>query len=470
MGTEVDHNPAPGYTLPVPPIDPTLSADMQETDVLARTLAPEHEEAEKARTQVFIEPRNEADADGVASTMSLPEPYSDRGEIGRGGMGAVRRAFDDDLRRLVAIKIMLPPLGDKDAVAQRFIDEARITALIDHPNIAPVYRLAKAPDGSLSLVMKLIEGQTLGAYLRALPSPPWPPSVLDPVLSIFVKVCDAVAFAHSRGVIHLDLKPDNIMLGPFGQVYVVDWGIARYRPGPGQPVLLETSSPRSASTGTPAYMSPEQALRREPHIGERTDVFLLGGMLYEILTGRRPHDGKTLVAVLTAAIEGAVTPPAERTPHRSIPPVLAGIAMKAMATRPEDRFGSVLDLQHTVVAFQRGEDRAPRRTYETGHVVVREGEPGNEAFVIVSGRCAVTAMSEGKPVVLRELGPGDVFGETAVFSDEPRSATVEAVDKLVVRVMTRETLSETLGLQTWAGEFVRTLADRFREVDRSRRR
>jgi serine/threonine-protein kinase len=217
-------------------------------------------------------------------------------------------------------------------------------------------------------------------------------------------------------------------------------------------------------------MSPEQALRREPHIGERTDVFLLGGMLYEILTGRRPHDGKTLVAVLTAAIEGAVTPPAERTPHRSIPPVLAGIAMKAMATRPEDRFGSVLDLQHTVVAFQRGEDRAPRRTYETGHVVVREGEPGNEAFVIVSGRCAVTAMSEGKPVVLRELGPGDVFGETAVFSDEPRSATVEAVDKLVVRVMTRETLSETLGLQTWAGEFVRTLADRFREVDRSRRR
>jgi serine/threonine-protein kinase len=216
-------------------------------------------------------------------------------------------------------------------------------------------------------------------------------------------------------------------------------------------------------------MSPEQALRLEPQISEWTDVFLLGGILYEILTGRRPHDGKTLVAVLTAAIRGTVTPPAERTPDRSIPPVLAGIAMKAMATRPEDRYGSVLDLQHDVVAFQRGEERAPHRTYETGQVVIREGEPGNEAFVIVSGRCVVTAMSDGKPVVLRELGPGDVFGETAVFSDEPRSATVQAVETLVVRVVTSETLSETLGLQTWAGEFVRTLADRFREVDRRAR-
>ena len=442
---------------------------MPQIEVLARTLAAEYEDAEKAKTQIFIEDRNEGDADGLSSTLGLPAPYADRGEIGRGGMGAVRRAFDDDLQRLVAVKVMLPSLRKKDAVAQRFVDEARITALIDHPNIAPAYRLAKAPDGSLFLVMKLIEGQTLGAYLGGLPPPPWPPGVLDSVLSIFVKVCDAVAFAHSRGVIHLDLKPDNIMLGPFGQVYVVDWGIARYRPGPAQPALLQTSSPRSASTGTPAYMSPEQALRMEPHISELTDVFLLGGMLYEILTGRRPHGGQTLVAVLTAAIRGAITPPAERTPNRPIPPVLAVIAMKALATRREDRYGSVLDLQRDVVAFQRGEERAPRRTYEAGRVVIREGEPGDEAFVIVSGRCVVTAMSEGKRLILRELGPGDVFGETAVFSDEPRSATVETTQTMVVRVVTGETLSQTLGLQTWAGEFVKALADRFREADRRSR-
>lgn len=451
-------------------MDPTLGGDEMEIEILARTLAPQHEEAEKAKTQIFIEAKDAVDANGLPSTLTLPAPYADRGEIARGGMGAVRRAFDDDLQRQVAIKVMLPSLSRKESVVQRFIDEARITALIDHPNIAPVYRLAKGPDGALSLVMKLIEGRSFTSYLHALPPPPWPWHMLDAVLSIFVKVCDAVAFAHSRGVIHLDLKPDNIMLGPFGQVYVVDWGIARYRPGPEQPVTLKTLSARDASTGTPAYMSPEQALRVEAHVSELTDVFLLGGMLYEVLTGRRPHEGNTVVEILTSAIRGAVIPPAQRTPYRTIAPALAAMAMKALAARPQDRYQSVVDLQQDVVAFQRGEERAPRRTYESGSVVIREGEPGAEAFVIVSGRCVVTATSEGKRVVLRELGPGDVFGETAVFSDEPRTASVEATETLVVRVVTGETLSQTLGLQTWAGEFVKALADRFREADRRSRR
>ena len=249
---------------------------------------------------------------------------------------------------------------------------------------------------------------------------------------------------------------------------MVDWGIARYRPASEQLATLETLSPRDASTGTPAY-SPEQALRIEQHISELTDVFLLGGMLYEILTGRRPHEGQTLVEVLTSAIRGVVTPPAKRGPHRMIHPSLAAMAMKALAARPQDRHQSVLDLQREVVAFQRGEERAPRRTYEAGAVVIREGEPGDEAFVIVSGKCVVTATTEGGRVVLRELGPGDVFGETAVLSDEPRSATVEATEPLEVRVVTGETLSDSLGLQTWTGEFVKSLAERFREADRRNR-
>jgi len=446
-----------------------ITASTEEVEEIARTMAVEHEEAEKAKTQAFEETMDEADRLGLPSNLVLPAPYEDRGEVGRGGMGAVRRAFDDDLQRQVAIKVMLPALSRRPSLAQRFIDEARITALIDHPNIAPVYRLAKSDDGSLSLVMKLIEGRTLSSYLQGLPPTPWPAETLDSVLSIFVKVCDAVAFAHSKGVIHLDLKPDNIMLGPFGQVYVVDWGIARYRPGREQPVLLKTAPVQNSSTGTPAYMSPEQAMRIDPQIGERTDVFLLGGILYEILTGHRPHAGLTVVAIMTSAIRAAIPPPAERAPRRSIPARLAAIAMKAMAAHPKDRHADVLELQAEVMAFQRGEERAPRRTYQAGSVVIREGEPGHEAFVIVSGRCVVTADKDGRRVVLRELGPGDLFGETAVFSDEPRSATVEAVETLVVRVVTEATLSQTLGLETWAGEFVRTLADRFREADRKAR-
>ena len=450
------------------PADLTQPTSPEELEVLARTLAAEHESAE-ARTQAFAGEEALPDKDGVPLNVRLPSPYSDRGEVGRGGMGAVRRAFDDDLKRMVAIKVMLPAFSRNEFLAQRFIDEARIMALIDHPNIAPVYRLAIGPGGELSLVMKLIQGQTFGQHLKSLPAPPWPADVLDPVLSIFVKVCDAVAFAHSRKVIHLDLKPDNIMLGPFGQVYVVDWGIARYRPGTDQSTQITTLSARDASTGTPAYMSPEQALRIDAHISELTDVFLLGGMLYEVLTGQRPYTGKTMVAVLTSAIRGEVMPPSERTPHRYIPPALAKIAMKALSARPQDRYQSVLDMQRDVVGFQRGEERAPRRTYAAGEVVIREGESGNEAFVIVSGRCAVTATSHGKRVVLRELGPGDVFGETAVFAAEPRTATVEATEALEVRVVTGETLSQALGLQTWTGAFIKALAGRFLEADRRAR-
>lgn len=446
-----------------------MNIEADDIPQLARTLAIDHEEAEKARTQVFVETEGPEDADGVPPSLVLPSPYTDRGEVGRGGMGVVRRALDEDLQRPVAVKVMLPALSKIDSLAQRFIDEARITALIDHPNIAPVYRMAKGDDGALSLVMKLIEGRTFHSYLGQLPPPPWPSEILDAVLSIMVKVCDAVAFAHSRGVIHLDLKPDNVMLGPFGQVYVVDWGIARYRPPEGRDAVLKTTSPRNASMGTPSYMSPEQALRIESQITEATDIFLLGGMLYEILTGLRPHPGNQIAAILTSAIRGAVIPPAQRTPKRPIPEALAAMAMKAMATNPKERYRSVLDLQRDLLAYQRGEERAPRRTYASGSVVIREGEPGEEAFVIVSGRCRVTAMSEGKRVVLRELGPGDLFGETAVFSDEPRSATVEATETLEVRVVNRQTLSQTLGLDTWAGEFVRTLAERFREADRRAR-
>jgi serine/threonine-protein kinase len=453
----------------VPTENLTLPAD-DEIEVVARTMAAEHEAAAKARTEVFVETEGGPEAsEAPSSPPVLPAPYLDRGEIARGGMGVVRRAFDCDLQRLVAIKVMLPSLGKNEHVARRFIDEARITALIDHPNIAPVYRLAKGSDDALSLVMKLIEGRTFTSYLQSLPSPPWPSHVLDSVLSILVKVCDAVAFAHSRGVIHLDLKPDNIMLGPFGQVYVVDWGIARYRPLTDPAVHLQTLSPQHAATGTPSYMSPEQALRIEPHIGELTDVFLLGGILYEALTGKRPHGGQTMVAVLTSAIRGVIPPPEKRAPSRAIPPALGAIAMKALAPRPVDRYQSVVDFQNDLLAFQRGEERAPRRTFEAGRTVIREGERGDEAFVVVSGRCVVTATSEGNRIVLRELGPGDVFGETAVFSDEPRSATVEATETLVVRVVTGESLSQTLGLQTWAGEFVKVLADRFREADRRAR-
>lgn len=285
----------------------------------------------------------------------LPDPYEDRGELGRGGMGAVHSAFDHDLERTVAIKTLLPGLESDDMVVRTFVDEARITALIEHPNVAPVHRLERRDDGSLLLVMKLIDGRTLREHLAELPAPPWPAEVLDSVLSAFVKVCDAVAFAHSRGVIHLDLKSQNIMLGSYGQVYVLDWGVARYRPPDERGPTLTVPSEKRVSTGTPSYMSPEQVLFSEADISERTDVYLLGGILYEILTGAPPHTGRTMAEVVASALRGLVPPPAERAPGRQPPAGLAEVAMRALEADPARRYASVLELQQDVKAFRRGE-------------------------------------------------------------------------------------------------------------------
>lgn len=319
---------------------PTPTVDVDE---LARTLLVQHQQAAAARRAAAPAP--------VAP--DLPAPYEDRGELGRGGMGAVRGAFDRDLERTVAVKALLPGLDEDDAVVTTFLHEARVTALIEHPNVAPVHRLERCPDGSLLLVMKLIDGQTLHDHLAEL-TVPWTSETLDSVLSVFVKVCDAVAFAHSRGVVHLDLKSANIMLGSYGQVYVLDWGSARYRPRDATPALTPAPEIR-VSAGTPSYMSPEQVLFSDADISERTDVYLLGGILYEILTGAPPHTGRTMAEVVASAIRGLVPPPADRAPDRQPPAGLAEIAMRALEADPANRYPSVLELQQDVKAFRRGE-------------------------------------------------------------------------------------------------------------------
>ena len=404
-----------------------------------------------------------------ADRVPLAEPYRDQGEVARGGMGSVRSAWDSGLERHVAVKIVSPRLSNDPVALQRFVEEARITAQLDHPNIVPVHLLAHAPDDSPCLAMKLVRGRTLSAHLATLPAPPWPPSVLDEVLGIFLKVCDAVAFAHSKGVVHRDLKPENMMVGTFGQVYVMDWGIAKVLPRASDAPAAQAPPGQPASArgpmGTPVYMSPEQALRYEPDINERTDVFLLGAVLYEVLTGRPPHQGPNLVAVLYRAITATVVPPSEAAPERHVPPAIARVAMRAMAREQSQRYASVTDLKRDVERFLRGDERAPEKTFAPGEAVIVEGEEGRAAYVIVSGRCVAYKVRDGARVTLREMGPGEVFGETAVITARPTSATVEALEALTVKVVTREALAESVGLHTWMGAFVRSLAERFREVD-----
>ena len=235
---------------------------------------------------------------GVEGTRSrgLCDPYTDLGLVAHGGMGSVRR----------------------------FVLEAQITSALEHPNIVPVHVLGEGSDGLPCFSMKLVEGRTLRAEILDEAGLPWPSGRLDQLVQVLLEVCDAVAFAHSRGAVHCDIKPENITVGEFGQVYLMDWGVAR---------------------------------------------------------------------------------------------------------------------------------------------VVTEGEPGDTAYIIVAGRCEVFREVDGRRVSLRELGPGEVFGETAVFTAKPRTASVEAIDDLTVMRVTGDLLIEQIGLFSHAGAFVRSLAERFRQID-----
>ena len=425
-------------------------------------------------------PSGSAPAQPVHRPGSLidTERYTEHDEIGRGASGVVIRAYDNDILRFVAVKIFNPELAADDSQIDRFAEEARITGQLEHPNIVPVYELGRDRAGRRFLAMKLVEGVTLEKTLIDLADARLDPAHLGDILQVFVKVCDAVSFAHSRRVIHRDLKPTNIMISDFGQVYVLDWGIARLRPpsvdqeGPrlrvrtGQDTAEHSElDPPGSLIGTPCYMAPEQLHGLHDQLDERADVFAIGATLYQVLTGQPPLTPEIVRAIWTRKTPPPVVSPDHLDSGGRVPPELARIAMRAMAYDRADRYRSVADLKRDIESFQRGAWDLPRVRLAAGSVVVAEGEAGDAAYVILEGRCAAYRMDGSTEVQLRVMGPGDVFGETAVFSHKPRTASVKAMNEVVLLRVTGEVLSRALGLNSWMGAFVRALAERFREAD-----
>ncbi len=431
-----------------------------------------------------------------AADPGLPSHrYVDLGEIGEGGMGSVRRIRDRALRREVALKQLDPRLLPEEDRVLRFVEEAQITGQLDHPNIVSIHDLGRNEDGGYHFSMKLVEGKNLEEVIEEAGADRLSPDRLVEYLEILVKVCEAVAFAHSRGVIHRDLKPANIMVGEFGQVYVMDWGVARLlgrqRQTPGRPEQ-DPQRPREADPpdaegppavrvtrkvdtweldtpgtviGTPGYMAPEQVAGQHHETDELTDVFALGGTLYHVLTGRPPYVGRNYYNLLVQALTCEPQPPAEVVTDGTVPPGLARIAMKAMSADPAERYPSVLAMRRELERFLRGAWHLPTRTYAPGEPIVVEGDEGDAAYIITEGHCVVRKRLGDEDVELRQMGPGDVFGEIAIFSATTRTATVEAVDEVTVMVVDRDALSARFELNSWMGRFVRALADRFQEVE-----
>jgi eukaryotic-like serine/threonine-protein kinase len=395
--------------------------------------------------------------------------YEDLGELARGGLSSIRVVFDRVIRRRVAMKVH-DSERDPSGLAH-FLEEARITGQLDHPNIVPVHDVQYDEHAAPSrFTMKLVEGETLADVIERRGDKPLSGEDIERLVGVFLKVCDAVSFAHSRRVIHCDLKPSNVMVGSHGQVYVTDWGVALRREPPPHPLADEPTraSEPGMLSGTPAFMAPEQTLGRPSRIDERTDVYGLGGILYAILTGAAPHDGGTSSADFALARGGVVRPPQEVVTF-PLPPGLCGIALRALEADPDRRFPSVELLKHEVSVFMRGGGWFETMRKAEGSLVVGQGDAPDAAYLIVEGQCELFQEIAGSKRSIRMLGPGEVFGEISIFGASTRTASVLAVSDVTLVRVTRDALQRELERTGWLKTFVEGLAQRFIEVDRQLR-
>jgi serine/threonine protein kinase/tetratricopeptide (TPR) repeat protein len=316
--------------------------------------------------------------------------YEIKREFARGGMGRILLSRDLDVGRDVALKELLPELvsggtrvgtramgsaggGETDETGERFLREAKVTGQLEHPNIVPVYEIGERDDGSVYYTMKYVRGKTMAARLREVRkdehlSDEQKSAERLKLLDAFVAMCNAIAFAHSRGVIHRDIKPENVMLGDFGETMLLDWGLARVK---NQKDFAVKNKPKERNIsdslresadasktqdgyiiGTPAYMPPEQGRGDQEEVDEKSDIYSLGSVLYEILAGTPPYEGPTAGLVLQAMLTSAPAPIAGK--NRFAPPELSAVCEKAMAREKKDRFKSAMEISLQVQAFREG--------------------------------------------------------------------------------------------------------------------
>jgi serine/threonine-protein kinase len=323
-----------------------------------------------------------------ADSRLVVDRYHDEGMLGRGGMGEVRLCLDRGIGRRVALKMLSPGEGSRSGAHPRFVREARVQGRLEHPAVVPVYDLGTAADGRPYFTMKRIGGHTLEQVLTTSASDPtvaerWTQRRL---LNAFAQVCEAVHYAHEQGVIHRDLKPSNIMLGDFGEVYVLDWGVAKLmgddveeddRRVPATPAQAldrtlggSESGERTGAgelLGTPGYMAPEQIDGGSVRIGGGADVYALGTILFEIVTGLPLHVRDNFNQVLASTIAGPDFDERVAESGRDVSPEIIEICRRATAVEIADRYADVREMLGPLERFLEGDrDLALRRQLAEG--------------------------------------------------------------------------------------------------------
>jgi WD40 repeat protein/serine/threonine protein kinase len=272
--------------------------------------------------------------DAKAASFDIPQDFQLLDLLGEGGMGLVYQARQNSLGRSIALKMIKPEHATSQQARDLFLAEAMVTSQLDHPNIVPIHELGTNDQDQLFYSMKEVKGSPWSSGLFARP--------LSDNLDILIRMADGVAFAHVHGVIHRDLKPSNVMLGDFGEILLMDWGLAvRFDPT----TELAALTPRTALAGTPVYMAPEMARGEHKKIGPKSDLYLLGAILFQLLTGKPPHYGTNAHACIILAAQNMLN-------ETEVKGELMDVARKAMATHLEDRYPDVRAFQEALRTYQ----------------------------------------------------------------------------------------------------------------------
>ena len=346
--------------------------------------------------------------DRVLSQNKFSDRYNLGKEVARGGVGVINQAFETRLRRDLVIKRLISQSEVSDYVLAKFVEEAQITAQLEHPNIVPVHDIGVTEAGDLYFSMKYVDGDSLKRVLKRLRAADPTTLAAYPrirMLSIFQGVCRALAFAHSKGVIDRDIKPANVMLGEFGETLLLDWGVAKVlgEKASEEEQLVSTSRTQTTDetqmglvTGTPAYMAPEQAAGRIDRLNQKTDIFALGALLYELLTYRSPFRKASQRETLRAVIVDEPPPFDSWSEVSPVSDKLAQICLRCLRKRPRDRYDSVNEILADLLQYLEGVeevDRRRRRSQENlqlGLKAVREFEAVDAKL-----RAAQASLTEG---------------------------------------------------------------------------
>ena len=398
--------------------------------------------------------------------------------LGQGSVGLVERVFDAQVGRVVARKTLRPEMRDDVNALRAFVNEAKILGSLDHGGVIPIFDAYFSDDDRPVYTMREMDGDSLAEHLqlvrrtgRVVPLP------LDRTLRVIRQLCEALAHAHDRGVVHLDLKPQNVVIQGNDEVVLVDWGTA-YRFSPERAVQKLDAFPELASlarllpeeehliVGTPRYMSPEQTEQSRAELTPSSDIFSLGVLFYQMLTGRLPFEGDSLEELLFHIRETDPAPPhqLDQSVHRR----LSAIVLRMLEKVPGNRYANFTEVLNELRAFRSSGAEFPERHFAAGQRIFAEGEAGDFACVIAAGEVEITTGEGARRRVLGRHLEGEVFGELALLREMPRSATATALCETRVRVIGQAALTkEVEGISPWVLAILSGVVERF--VDRSER-